>query len=220
MEHRVFDPTDDVGKTRRRLPHWEQAGTYAFITFRTADSLPRAARDAWADERARWLWCHGIDAGAGDRAAIVAALSAADRRELTRDCSEFWQRLLDAGHGPCLLRRPHLRSVVASVIQRLDGIRYDVEAFVVMPNHVHVLIGLGKTGAVRRECRAWKHLSAKGINALLGRRGTFWQPESWDHLVRTPESFARIRRYISENPARAGLKADDFTLYVRAGGTG
>jgi REP element-mobilizing transposase RayT len=218
MEHRVFDPTDDVGKTRHRLPHWEQVGTYGFVTFRTADSLPRAARDAWADERDRWLWCRGIDVGAGDRAAVVAALSPVDRRELALECSGFWQRLLDAGHGPCLLRRPRLRSVVVSVIRRLDRIRYDVEAFVVMPNHVHVLVGLGQAGSLRRECRAWKHLSATGINMLLGRRGTFWQSESWDHLVRTPESFARIRRYIVENPARAGLKADDYTLYVRDGG--
>ncbi|MFM7108857.1 MAG: transposase [Planctomycetaceae bacterium] len=215
MEHRTLDPAADIHKTRHRLPHWEQAGTYAFITFRTADSLPRAARDAWADERDRWLWSRGIDATAGVSTTAVGSLSAADRRELASRCSEFWQRQLDAGHGPCLLRMSPLRSVVAAVIRRLDGIRYDVEAFVVMPNHVHVLVGLGGIGSLRRECREWKHLSARGINALLGRRGAFWQAESWDHLVRTPESMHRIRGYIEANPGRAGLGPDEYTLHVR-----
>jgi hypothetical protein len=80
---------------------------------------------------------------------------------------------------------------------------------------VHVLVGLGDAGSLRRECRAWKHLSATGINASLGRRGALWQTESWDHLVRSPESFDRIRRYIATNPAEARLGPDEYTLYVR-----
>jgi REP element-mobilizing transposase RayT len=215
MEHRVFDPAADVRRTVGRLPHWEQSGTYTFITFRTADALPRAARDAWADERDRWLWCHGIDPTTRRHAPAMASLSAPLRRDLAGRRAEFWQRQLDVGHGPCLLRRPHLRSFVTAVLRRLDGVRYDLEAFVVMPNHVHVLVGLGDAGSLRRECRAWKHLSATGINASLGRRGALWQTESWDHLVRSPESFDRIRRYIATNPAEARLGPDEYTLYVR-----
>jgi putative transposase len=216
MHSHLFDPAADTFVTYGRLPHWEQAGRFSFITFRTADSLPRAVVEATLDERDRWLWSHGIDATRVDWPACVRGLTPAQRREFAARFTESWHHQLDSCHGSCLLRIPRLRSIVATVLLSHDGVSYDVDSFVVMPNHVHLLVGLGDIGDLRSRCRSWKHLSARRINAALGRRGTFWQNESWDRLVRSEEAFERIRRYIAANPARSRLRGDEFTLYERA----
>jgi putative transposase len=221
VEHRVYDPHADLGIIHRRLPHWYQPGSYHFITFRTADSLPRAVHEAWREERNRWLWSRGIDADSLDWERQLATLPAADRLRFARQFSRFIQQLLDEGHGACLLRRPALRQIVVDSLRHFDGARYTLDTFVVMPNHVHVLVGLGPAASppgecsLLKQCREWKRYTARHINAAQGRRGQFWQTESWDHLVRSVESFERIRRYIAENPGKAGLHKGEYTAYVR-----
>ena len=82
--------------------------------------------------------------------------------------------------------------------------RYDLHSFVVMPNHVHLLITpfveLSKiTGTI-------KTFTAREANLILNLTGTsFWQEESYDRLVRNNDEFNRILNYIEENPVRAGL---------------
>ena len=76
-----------------------------------------------------------------------------------------------------------------------------------MPNHVHLLV-TPKVPATK-----WlgplKGFTAHEANELLGQTGKpFWQNESYDHLVRSPQEFDRIRRYIENNPVKAGLVAD------------
>jgi len=104
--------------------------------------------------------------------------------------------------------------MVAESVSHFDGQRYRLVAFIIMPNHVHVLVGVDGRGMLRRNCRSWKQFSAKRINRELGRSGRLWQSESYDHLVRTPESLARFREYIEANPRKAGLAPDDYTLYL------
>lgn len=53
--------------------------------------------------------------------------------------------------------------------------------------------------------KSLKGITAKRANQMLGRKGRFWQEESYDHRVRNDLEFERIRRYIEENPVRAGL---------------
>jgi REP element-mobilizing transposase RayT len=116
-------------------------------------------------------------------------------------------RLLDRGaSGPLHLQRPKLADVVVTAL--LDGERrfrrYQLHAYVVMPNHVHVLV-TPKVVACR-----WlaplKGFTAYRANELLGSHGqAFWQDESYDHLVRSRIQFERIRFYIEENPVSAGL---------------
>src|SRR5690349_3242188 len=58
---RFFDPDSDVAVTERRLPHWAQAGTLCFLTWRTWDSIPNSALREWVLDRAAWLTRLGID---------------------------------------------------------------------------------------------------------------------------------------------------------------
>ncbi|MEQ1934479.1 MAG: transposase [Fimbriimonadaceae bacterium] len=81
--------------------------------------------------------------------------------------------------------------------------RYRVHAFVVMPNHVHMMATANV--AASKWLGALKGFTGNQANQLLKRSGPFWQGESYDHLVRNATEFDRIRRYIENNPVSAGL---------------
>ncbi len=79
-----------------------------------------------------------------------------------------------------------------------------------MPNHVHVIAAFRDEEAMLTQCESWKRFTATRINRLLGRRGRFWQQEDFDHLIRSPEQFLRLRRYIAENPSCARLAKAEY----------
>jgi len=111
-----------------------------------------------------------------------------------------------AAAGPQWLRDDRVAQCVADALQFGDGqLRlYKLRAWVVMVNHVHILIDPRTT--LSRITKAIKNFSARQANSLLGRTGQpFWQDESYDHWVRSPEELEEIIRYIEENPLAAGL---------------
>ncbi len=119
-------------------------------------------------------------------------------------------RLLDeARSGPFYMRQPAVADMVLEAIQynasKLG--HYALHCFVVMPNHVHLLV----TPAVPlpQLTKSLKGITAKRANLLLALTGNpFWQEESYDHLVRDDREFDKIRTYIEANPVRAGLVSD------------
>jgi putative transposase len=118
-------------------------------------------------------------------------------------------RLLDQGRtGPVHLREPRVADmVVAAILYAADKLLfYDLHAFVVMPNHVHLL--LTPTVPLPKLLKSIKNFTAKQANEMLSTTGsTFWQPETYDHVVRNHDEFNRIWAYIERNPVRAGLAA-------------
>jgi REP element-mobilizing transposase RayT len=159
----------------RRLPHLYVIGQPLFVTFRLFDSLP--ANRAFPPE----------DLTSGE--AFVAM-----------------DRLLDqARSGPMFLRQPAIAQLVFESIQYGVAIgHYDLHAFAIMSNHVHLLI-TPHINVSKLLC-SLKAATAKRANRLLARAGQpFWQDESYDRLVRDGEEFRRIRRYIEYNPVAAGL---------------
>jgi len=113
-----------------------------------------------------------------------------------------------ADSGPLWLRDPR---IAACVVERLrkgafELHQYDIHAYVVMANHVHVL--LTPRIEVRRLMRGLKGATARIANDILHRIGKpFWQDESFDHWVRNEAQFIKIRKYIEQNPVAAGLVA-------------
>jgi REP element-mobilizing transposase RayT len=114
-------------------------------------------------------------------------------------------RLLDMGrYGPVHLRRSEIAAVVRDSIQYCAGTDYDLHAWVIMPNHVHLLAT--PHTHVSSFLRRLKGFSSRAANRLIGHTGQrFWQDESYDRLVRTQKEFNNIERYILVNPVRAGL---------------
>ncbi len=209
-----FDREQDFTVAWRTLPHWAQAGTVCFITWRTADSLPREAQVRIATERRQMLTRLGINSEEDWRVELGKlpkdAASKARWQMFTA-----WDRQLDLGVGECVLARPELARIVEESILHFDEDRYIVTDSVVMPNHVHVLVALRDADSLLAQPRAWKRFSSRLIQKALGRSGEFWQGEQFDHLVRSLAQFEYLRRYVAENARTARLRAGQYRHYSR-----
>ena len=198
---RFFNPFAETAISANRLPHWHQEGAAYFLTFRLADAVPRYLLDQWSVERLAWLvdhpkpWSPEIEA------------------EYHRRFSGAMERFLDAGHGLCALRDTACRTVLEATLQHFDGDRFAHIAWVIMPNHVHLLFLLKEGQALEKVVRNWKRRSAREINRMLGSKGTFWQKDYFDRIVRDQDHFANCVRYIRRNPLKAKLREGEYTLY-------
>jgi REP element-mobilizing transposase RayT len=86
-----------------------------------------------------------------------------------------------------------------------DGERYRLLAWVVMPNHVHVLVQLDQQHPLPKVLHSWKSYVANQANKILGRSGPFWQREYFDRFIRNEDHYRNAVRYIEDNPVKAGL---------------
>jgi putative transposase len=161
---------------RRRLPHWQPEGAPVFLTWHLKDSLPlhRYPPPCAPSAGKAFLWM---------------------------------DRFLDTARtGPCWLRMPPVAALVVDAIAfgQHELRHYELGAFVVMPNHVHILV-LPRV-PLATLTRRLKGYTARQANRILGRTGeAFWQTESYDHWVRSEQEWGRIVRYIESNPVGAGL---------------
>ena len=184
---RFFSHEARVLKTANCLPHWEQSGCCCFVTWRTADSIPQERLNAIRAERELFDLQHPQP---WDEATLA---------EYYRQFEGRYQKWLDEGAGACLLRQERFRSAVEEAITRFDRSRYVVYAFVVMPNHVHVLFMPLGGCPVAEILKGWKGVSARAVNVAAGAGGSFWQKESWDHCVRSAAQFRKFMDYIRSN---------------------
>ena len=205
----LFDPKSEFAIHQHCRPHWSQAGAVVFITFRTADSIPKEVLQRWEQEKSNWLKRNGIQADE-HWSDIVPTLAPELRREFKKTFNRHREDFLDTCHGQCVLERRELAKIVHDSLLYFDGNRYRMGDFVVMPNHVHLLCAFSSENALSKQCDSWLHFTARQINLKLGRKGKFWQQEPFDHLVRSPEQYEYLRKYIAENGAKAGLKENQF----------
>ena len=208
-----FDPSQEYTVTYGDLPHWEQVGATQFITFRTADSLPASVVERWKRDRDGWLNKQTKTTTSLPWFEKFKMLSPAKKEQFNRIFRHELELQLDKGRGSCLLRRECFGRIVADSLKHFDGQRYYLGDFIVMPNHVHVLVSFFRDVRLREQCYSWKHFTAGKINKLRGVQGEFWQTESFDHLVRNAENFIGFQKYIRENPVKAGLKEGEFIHY-------
>src|SRR5205807_1364589 len=115
------------------------------------------------------------------------------------------EKWIDAGHGACHLRNPLVASAVQDALLHLDGARYKLLEWVIMPNHVHVLVETNATAALGSIVRTWKSFSANRANKILGRAGAFWEVDYFDRFIRNENHYYLAVRYVRENPVNAGL---------------
>jgi putative transposase len=204
-----LDPNKPVRIYYRHLPHWRQAGATYFVTFRQHDSLPQSKLDELAAFRREGL-ARRMDSP------DEAAKSGQDE-ELARETMQRVERWLDQGHGTCRLADPVLRRLVVDVLHYFDGARYELGCYVVMPNHVHVVVRPfdDDDDSLERILQSWKRHSARQVNRATQSTGSFWQEECFDRIIRDPEHLARVIQYIASNPTRAGLDGARFARWIR-----
>ena len=208
MRFQPFDPEVDTSRTRRRLPHWFQEGRTYFVTFRLADSLPRQKREQLKIERDAWLAAHGMTSP--DQ---VDRLPPSDQSAYRLWFSERTEALLNAGYGLCVLGRTECGRIVEQALRFFEEERYHLDEYVIMTNHVHVLLCPIPPFSLSRILHSWKRHSAREINALLRKTGTsLWLDESFDHIVRRYEQLDHYRKYIRNNPENAKSRRGTYRL--------
>lgn len=122
------------------------------------------------------------------------------------------EQLLDAGYGQCWLAYPNIAKIVIDNWLYFAGKRYRILAYVVMPNHVHLLIHVFEDSSLSKIIQSWKSYTAKKIAKqldLAGQQPTLpiWQPDYWDRFIRNQAHLEAATAYIHNNPVTAGLVA-------------
>jgi REP element-mobilizing transposase RayT len=128
------------------------------------------------------------------------------RRAYHREFTARFHELLDAGHGRCHLERNDCAKLLGERLTAGQLSSYELDAWVVMPNHLHALVTPAKGVSLGRIIQSWKGGSAREINQIIGRTGQLWQREPFDHIVRSEPQLNHFRRYIALNPEKAGLR--------------
>jgi REP element-mobilizing transposase RayT len=161
---------------KRRLPHGHPEEAWLFVTWRLAGYIARSTLPG------------KIIAKAGIRFVVLD-------READRAIS-----------GPVWLNDSRIAQNVESAI--LAGEHqyslYDLAAYAIMPNHVH--IAMRPKVPLPVITRWLKGSTARYANLILGRTGQpFWLDESFDHRARSEAELQKIMRYIEQNPVSAGF---------------
>ncbi len=211
-----FDEQKAMRIYQCNLPHWRQDGVTYFVTFRLGDSIPDSVRSRWEGEKALWLKARGIvyDGERGCWHAAFAKLSAAEQFRFHQHFNRQVQGCLDRGLGQCHLRKDKCLETVRAKILCDDGGPYHLGDFIIMPNHVHLLVTPIRGEELEMVLKRVKGASAVECNRLLQRSGTFWQAESYDHIVRSLEQLHQYRQYIGDNPTKAGITVAPAAWYV------
>ena len=187
-------------KTSTHLPHWRIPGATYTVTFRIKDSLPASVLREY--ERRRTTISNRIASvfqAAGSRDATRDLLPL--RAEMQSLTETLIEPALHATDGPQPMADPAIAAVVENALKFFDRQRYDLIAWSVMPNHVHVLLTPHEGHPLEKILQSWKTHTAKEANRILGKSGTFWQEEYYDHIVRDGEDLKHQVAYILRNPS-------------------
>jgi len=171
-----------------------------FITLHLADAIPKEVLKRWK-----------LDLQAVNDDSRALAL----RRRV--------ERFVDQGHGNCYLHDPRIATIVQDTLLHWHQIRYKLFAWVIMPNHSHVLLTRFECCDLKQIMHTHKSFTAHQANALLGRTGPFWMEDYFDRYIRDARHFQTVVKYIEENPVKAGLCAQSSdwpfsSAYFRSAG--
>jgi len=181
---------------RGYLPHCDFPDLVQFVTFRLHDSMPASRRGEWE---------HLLEI------------------ENVKDKRQKLEEYLDKGVGKCLLRQPAIARLAENALTHFHDGRYELRAWCIMPNHVHVLFNVRQT-PLGKTIQSWKrfiatgaeetlaerrsptrHEQATSINAPARRAALQWQREYWDTFMRDTDQEQKAVAYIENNPVKARL---------------
>lgn len=165
----------------KNLPHLDAGNTTQFVTFRLGDSIPINAMEALEEE----------------------LRSLKDNKEIEK--TRRIERRLDMGSGSCLLKESRCAEIVRDSIKFLNGKRYDLRAWVVLPNHVHLLVRFASGQTLAKAMHSLKSYTSNELGLIHPEIRPIWQADYFDRYIRTEEHYWRTVRYIHENPSKANL---------------
>jgi putative DNA methylase len=173
---------------RGYIPHFDGGEIPQFLTFRLFDSMPQTLLQQWREEAGTQ----------GEKGKMIF------RRKV--------EKYLDRGYGECFLQEARVAEIVQNSLLFYHEIKYSLQAWVVMPNHIHFLAMPLQNIELREIAHSIKSYTAHQANKLLNRKGQFWQHEPFDRYIRNEKHFVNVIKYIENNPVKAGLceKPEDW----------
>jgi REP element-mobilizing transposase RayT len=212
--------------TRRRRPHFNPVDATLFVTFRLAGSIPKSisreykAQLNWLQDQLRRVERLCVSESSAELIGCRNKIQLLNREWFLKT-EEILHR---AKTGPTWLSEPSVASKLAENLKRLDSEAFSLDAYSIMSNHVHTVFEpLLPASELLRLCDRDNELfeidehiglskimfllkgrSARECNLLLGRRGSFWEQESFDRVVRAGK-FDKTIRYVLNNPVKVGL---------------
>ncbi len=180
-------PTGKMPKgwhSRGFLPHFDGGAIPQNVTIRLIDSFPSEKLDEWKDK--------------------LEKLPVHERSKIQRSLIEDH---LDKGAGEAWLSHSRIANMVQEALLHFNTERYNLHAWVVMPNHVHVLLTPSAQYNLSQIVFSWKSFTARTANKMLQRSGAFWQQDYFDRFIRNENHFYETISYIENNPVKAGLCA-------------
>lgn len=204
---------------RGYLPHYDAPNVTQMVTLRLVDSLPAGRRGEWGHLLRVEDNLDPLSAGAPacsrligsdrlpSRSQTGAPLKPAGGWDTGRERRRKLEEYLDRGLGECWLRQAVIAKLTEDALRFFDGQRYRLSAWVVMPNHVHLLVDVWET-PLAELVKSWKSFVAREANRWLGRRGEFWEREYLDTVIEDEKHRRTAVRYIENNPAKARLVLD------------
>lgn len=184
---------------QRNLPHWQPEHAEFFITFRLANSLPKEA----ISKIKRIKNSHHKNTD--------KELTGETSHKINQKIFQKYEELLEKGTtGPHWLEKPAIANLICKSIKFRNNKYYDLYAYCIMPNHVHLVFKLLKYNGdidypVTKILQSLKRYTAKKANKLLNRKGQFWQHESFDRVIRDQKELESTILYVINNPVKAGL---------------
>ncbi len=167
---------------RGYLPHYDGGEICQFVTFHLADALPVKVVERWKLELA-----HEKD----------------EKKQF--ELYKRTEKYLDQGYGKCYLKTEKVAAQIQESLIHFHTIRYKLIAWVIMPNHIHILLKPINNFSLSEIMQKFKSFTAHEANKILHRRGQFWQEDYFDRYIRDYEHYIKTIDYIENNPVKAGL---------------
>ena len=199
---RGLHPDIPVTMYQRHLPHWRQDGATYFVTFRLADSLPQHKLEELKRWRAEWERTH------------PEPRTEAQWQDFTRRHAIRIEDWLDEGYGECVFGDANKADIMTTAMLFFQDDRCSTYAFVVMPNHVHVVVRPLGDWQLEQILDSWKGFVGHSVNKFMQRSGALWQEESYDRIIRDEEHLFRVVQYIGKNPLKAGLPQSAWFRWI------
>ena len=201
---------------KRHLPHYQPEDATFHVVFRLAGSLPRHAVEQLREEQKRL-------GELLERGVRNQGLFELFRKKRWGYFRHFNTLLNGTSTGPHWLRQYEIAEIVKETMHYRDSRVYDLIAYSIMPNHVHMIVenvrrgadttkgstsrrdSVPSNGALTYILASLKKYTALRANRVLHRSGAFWQDESYDHVIRDDAELERTIWYLLQNPVSANL---------------